>query len=1204
MNLIPRWLIVMCGLALVASLAGGLWFLLHQERDLRMSAEARLESAADLKVHQLAEWRFEQSRDASVIMESTFFREAIERWLSAPEEELAEKILSRFRGLQRLFDYQDVMLVDPQGRIRMSLSKREEPLHGDTERSLREAFQHKRPVITDLHMGPSAAHARLDVIAPLLSHTGTAGEPVGAVLLEIDAQRFLYPLIRSWPTPSPSAEALLVRRDGDSVLFLNELRHRKDTALKLRIPLTNKDVPAVMAVSGTTGLVKGKDYRGVGVISMLKPVPDSPWFVVAKVDEQEALSAWRFRALLSVAFILAPLALLIIAVGLAWQRNRKSHYKQLFLAEKAKREIEEGYRTTLMSVGDGIISTDAQRRVQLVNPVAEALTGWKSEEAHGKPLEEVFRIWNEETRQAVENPVNRVLAEGLVQGLANHTILAARDGTERPIADCAAPIRDERGAIAGVVLVFRDQSEERAAQRRILEERARAHQYLDIAGVMLLALDARGCVTLVNRKGCEILKCPEEEILGKNWFEHFLPPAKVEVVKGVFARVIAGELEGKQWVENVIQTRNGEERIISWHNSVVRGPNGSIVGTLSSGEDITERRLAELALESSRANFANIVERNNDGILVLNNENVVLYANAAASALFQRGVGELVGSNFGQPLTHGERTEIQVPQLDADPRAVEIRVGDADWFGTSAQLVMLHDVTDRLLVEKTLKASEKRMRLLIESAPMGIRIVQDGLTVYANQPFLEIFGYETPEEIIGSAGENLYHPDDAAIIRSHYLSVLSGKRISEYQELKARKRTGELFDVSTWVTRIEFHGRPAVMAFVADITREKHLKTQLLQAQKMEAIGTLAGGVAHDFNNILTIISGFAELLLDGRDEDDKDFGDLEKIFRAAQSGAELVRQLLTFSRKVEPKLRPVKLNALVTNVEKLLLRTIPKTIQMELSLAEELNVIYADPAQIEQMIINLAVNAKQAMPEGGKLIFETRNVALGGEYARSHLGIEPGEYVLLAVSDTGHGMERSVLERIFEPFFSTKKPGEGTGLGLATVYGIVKGHGGHVACYSEPEAGTVFRIHLPVFHEDLPIIEEPARQTPPGGTETLLLVDDEAHVKVLGERLLSHAGYKVLTASNGREALEIYRENGEEIALVILDLIMPEMDGKHCLEELLTLNPRARVIISSGYSSHGPVGEVMQQGARGFIEKPYMGKDLLRTVRGVLDGA
>jgi two-component system cell cycle sensor histidine kinase/response regulator CckA len=254
---------------------------------------------------------------------------------------------------------------------------------------------------------------------------------------------------------------LLVRRDGEEVLFLNELRHRKDTALKLRAPLARLDLPAVQAVLGREGIFRGRDYRGVETIAALRAVPGTSWFLVAKMDEAEAFEAWRLRSLLILAAILAFGAASAVAVGMAWQNRRKEHYKALFQIEQERRQAEERYRVTLLSVGDAVIVTGAAGRVELLNPTAERLTGWRQEEARGKPLPEVFRILNEKTREPVESPVERVMREGLVVGLGNHTVLVARDGTERPIADSGAPIRDEAGAITGVVLVFRDQTEER-----------------------------------------------------------------------------------------------------------------------------------------------------------------------------------------------------------------------------------------------------------------------------------------------------------------------------------------------------------------------------------------------------------------------------------------------------------------------------------------------------------------------------------------------------------------------------------------------------------------------------------------------------------------------------------------------------------------------------------------------------------------------
>ena len=464
------WLIVALSVAILGLLAVGSWFYVETKQQLRHAAQEDLQTIAQLKVNQLAEWRAEKLRDGAMIAEGPFLADAVDRWFADPQEELSRKILAAFRSIKEKFDYLNVMLVDGAGRMRLSLNSNVGSLHGEAAKALNEAFRKRCPVLTDLHMGPSNLGPHLGVIAPLVGVRGHNREPKGAIILQIDAARFLYPLIQLWPLPSKSAETLLVRRDGDSALFLNDLRHRKNTALKLRIPLTEKEVPAVMAIDGKEGVVEGMDYRNVEVLSVLKPVPHSPWFMIAKIDRAEALAVWPIRSFLVVVSLIA-ISISFIAMGaVVWQRNAKVNYKALYEKEAMLRRVEERYRTTLLSVGDGVISTNNEGQVELMNPVAEVLTGWSSDEAYGKPLEEVFRIINEETRLPVENPVTKVMREGAVVGLANHTLLIDRDGAERPIADSGAPVRDQDGAISGTVLIFRDQTAERRSRRELEEK--------------------------------------------------------------------------------------------------------------------------------------------------------------------------------------------------------------------------------------------------------------------------------------------------------------------------------------------------------------------------------------------------------------------------------------------------------------------------------------------------------------------------------------------------------------------------------------------------------------------------------------------------------------------------------------------------------------------------------------------------------------
>ncbi|MEW6719387.1 MAG: GAF domain-containing protein, partial [Thermodesulfobacteriota bacterium] len=494
-NSFPRWLQALLASGMIALIAGSAWFHRTQVEHLKQEAVKELQAIAELKAAQIAGWRDGHLANATVLMNSGFFKEGVARWMADPRGRDPVHILRRFRVMKEQYGYRDALLIDPEGRMLLSLEEKRSRVHAEVVKTLEAARRDRKAAIADLHAG-SDGRPHLDIVAPLFASGGGNPKLLGAIVLSIEPERFLYPLIQSWPVPRKSAETLLVRRDGEDVLFLNELRHRSGTALSLRIPMAEKNVPAVMAAAGREGMVDGVDYRGIRVLAVLKAVPDPPWLMVAKVDESEAFEkARRFSGLAAFLF-LGLVSALAAAVGVVWQRNAKEHYRSLFLAEEAHRMSEERHRITLMSVGDGVIVTDARAGVELMNPVAEALTGWSREEALGRPLDEVFRIVNEHSGESVENPVHRVLREGTVVGLANHTVLIARDGTERPIADSGAPIRNDRNELTGVVLVFRDQTQERLLGRltetRLALMESAARGTLD--DLLTLALDEVGAL--------------------------------------------------------------------------------------------------------------------------------------------------------------------------------------------------------------------------------------------------------------------------------------------------------------------------------------------------------------------------------------------------------------------------------------------------------------------------------------------------------------------------------------------------------------------------------------------------------------------------------------------------------------------------------------------------------------------------------------
>ncbi len=762
----------------------------------------------------------------------------------------------------------------------------------------------------------------------------------------------------------------------------------------------------------------------------------------------------------------------------------------------------------------------------------------------------------------------------------------------------------------------------KTVEDELREERDRAQRYLDIAGVIFVALDRDGKVTLVNRKACEILGCNQDEIIGRNWFEHFLPQRLREPVGSVFFQLMAGEIEPVEYFENPVLSRDGEERVIAWHNCVLTDESGKIIGTLSSGQDITDRKLAEVALQAEKKKFESVAENAPFGMVMIARDGKFIYVNrkfvklfgydpdeipdgrtwfrkafpdkAYRSEVISAWIGDLERSGPGE-----QRPRIfSVTCKDGAERVVHFRPVQLE---SGEHLMTCEDITERKKAEETIRESEERYRSLFEQSTDAIFIVgPDGKIVDANPPCTELFG-AAEEELVGADIRQFYwNPADRQAILEQ---VDREGSIRGYEWLVKRKDGSQrvcLLNSSVW--RDERGEKLGDLSIARDITESRQLEEQLLRAQRMEAVGTLAGGIAHDFNNLLQVIQGYSDIALLGSTKGRSGHAELMEIKEAARSAAELTQGLLTFSRRVESRLRPVNLNHELKNLGRMLTRTIPKMIDIQLRLDDNLATVNADPAHLQQVVMNLAVNARDAMPDGGKLVIETRNVHLDEHYCKTHLGTKPGDYVVLAVSDTGRGMDKDQVKHIFEPFFTTKEAGKGTGLGLSIVYGIVRNHGGNIMCYSEPGQGTTFKIYLPAIAKHRAGGRLADKDEPVGGHETLLLIDDEEPIRRLGAEILSRFGYTVLTADNGREGLQQYKKRQKEISLTILDLIMPEMSGRDCLREILKVNPSAKILVASGYAANGHIDKALEEGAIASIQKPYEAKTFLELVRHVLD--
>jgi PAS domain S-box-containing protein len=513
--------------------------------------------------------------------------------------------------------------------------------------------------------------------------------------------------------------------------------------------------------------------------------------------------------------------------------------------------------------------------------------------------------------------------------------------------------------------------------------------------------------------------------------------------------------------------------------------------------------------------------------------------------------------------------------------------------------------------EQALRESEKKFRGLFDHAPLGYHECdREGRITNVNLTELEMLGY-TQEEMMGKFVWNFVVEEEKS--RQTVLGKLTGLiPPSKSLERTFRRKDGTSFPgiIQDQLLLDKERQITGIRSTVQDISDRKQaekekeaLQEQVRQSQKMEAIGRLAGGVAHDFNNLLTIIKGYSQLSLLAMKAGDPLKEHIEEVIKAADRAANLTRQLLAFSRRQVMEMQVLDLNEILRNLDKMLSRMIGEDIEMKTILADNLWKVRADPGQIDQVVMNLVVNARDAMPKGGKLTLETANIRLDEEYAGKHVAVTPGDYVMISVADTGTGMNPEVMERIFDPFFTTKEKGRGTGLGLSTVYGIVKQSNGNIWVYSEPGQGTVFKIYLPRVDEPADEIKERiAMPEFPWGKETILVVEDDEKVRKLAVKVLENHGYKVLEAESGNKALEICRGRKKPVHLVLTDVVMPEMDGRQLTKQLTQILPGFKVLYMSGYTDNAIAHHGIIEKGLNFIQKPLSIEGLLRKVREVLD--
>ena len=891
-------------------------------------------------------------------------------------------------------------------------------------------------------------------------------------------------------------------------------------------------------------------------------------------------------------------------------------------AEEGLRESEERYRTILENIEDGYYEVDLPGNFTFFNDSLCRMLGYSKDELIGMGNQQYT---DPENRKKLFQAFNEVYRTGEPTNEFDWEVIR-KDGTKVYGEVSVSLIKDSNGHPTGFRGIARDITERKRAEEETRHTLSLLNATLESTADGILVVDRGGKIVSFNQKFVQMWHIPKS-IMASQDDDRALAFVldQLKDPEGFLAKV--KELYSQPEAESFDLLEFKDGRVFERYSQSQRIGEQS-VGRVWGFRDVTERWRAEEALKASEEKYRLLVENAGEAIFVAQ-DGMLKFANRNTTEMFGFSKDELTSKPFQEFIHPDDRGLVlnrhlkfleghglpsvypfRIVNKSGNFKWVELKAVLITWEGKPATLNFLSDITERKEAEEALLESEKKFRVLTETAASGIFIHQGEKFVYVNPASEAMTGYSR-EELLTMDFWDLVHPDFRELVKQRAQARQQGKSVPSRYELKIITKNGEERWVDLAVGMIDFQGKPAILGTDFDITERKRaeeemraLEEQLRQSQKIEAIGRLAGGIAHDFNNLLTVIKGYSQLSLLDLKESDPLWGNIQEIQKATQRATDLTRHLLAFSRRQILDLKVLDLNSLLRDLDKMLRRIIGEDIELNTLLVNNLGRVKIDPGQIEQVILNLAVNARDAMPSGGKLIIETANVELDEQYAHTHMGVIPSHYVRLSVSDTGLGMSRGVKEKIFEPFFTTKEKGKGTGLGLSTVYGIVKQSGGNIWVYSEPGHGTTFKIYLPRVEEELDALSSrDETDSLPRGNETILLVEDEPLVRDLAHRFLSEHGYTILEAADGEEALRAAQEHaGKRIHLLLTDVVMPQMGGKELADRLRRLRPSIKVLYTSGYTDEAIVHHGVLDPGTHFLQKPFSPKTLLHKVREVLD--
>ncbi|MBN1661988.1 MAG: PAS domain S-box protein [Deltaproteobacteria bacterium] len=820
-----------------------------------------------------------------------------------------------------------------------------------------------------------------------------------------------------------------------------------------------------------------------------------------------------------------------------------------------------------------------------------------------------------------------------------------KDGTRLAVESSVALKRNDHDKPIGFRGIVRDAAQRKQAEKELRQSEERYRTILEIMGEGYAEEDLKGTLTYVNDVACKLMGYRREELIGMNYRQYTTPETARDMYE-VYRRIYETGRPVSMLDYDVI-CKDGAVRKLQQNAALLTDESGQPKGFRVLVWDVTEKIKAQQAVKESEKLYRMIVENMHEIIWTMDLDLHFKYtspSNAQITGFTTEEVKKTPLRELLTPASYGlvekvflEEMALELSGEPFDPKRSRImelesrhKNGGTVWVEVTASfsrdengkpveiIINGRDITERKTAEKALESSDKRYRMIVENMHDTITIVDLNMNyLYQSPSEIRVTGF-TPEEVMKIPISKQVTPASlnlmAGILAEELELEYSGRPFDPNRfrtfEVESYRKNGDIIWLEFTATfNRDEQGKPVTILLVGrDITQRKKaeeekekLEKQLIQARKMETVGRLAGGVAHDFNNMLNVIMGYAELTKMSLSEDSEIMQNILEIEKAAFRSRDLTAQLLAFSRKqiIAPKM--INLNSLISDTQNSIARLIGEDIDFNFVPGDDLNMVKIDPSQFEQILMNLAVNARDALPDGGKLTIETANLRIDPTYCQDHLDFIPGDYVLLAVSDNGTGIDKNDLQYIFEPFFTTKAVGKGTGLGLATVYGIVKQHNGFINVYSEPDRGTTFKIYLPASTDAEKEPEDISRQPLIVGAGNILLVEDDDMLRGMITEMLEIMGYGVTAVGNPKEALPLFEDGETSIDLVITDVVMPGMNGRELRDRLNNIRPGVKVLFMSGYTSNVIVHHGVLEDGVHFIQKPFNMNVLARKIAEII---